>query len=142
MLPHLMPDRPEKPMFASRTLSKAEKNYSQIQKEGLAIIFAGKTFHQFIYGRHFTIQTDHKPLLGLVAKNKPIPAMTSVRIQRWEIILSGYDYTLCYRSGHQNSNADCMSRLNFNLETETEFSTMDNHVFLTELEHAPVTSKE
>ena len=55
-----MPDRPEKPiMFASRTLSKAEKNYSQIQKEELGIIFAGKTFHQFIYGRHFTIQTDH-----------------------------------------------------------------------------------
>ena len=68
--------------------------------------------------------------------------MTSARIQRWAIILSGYDYTPSYLSGHQNSNADCMSRLNFNLERETEFSSIGKHMFLTELEHAPVTSKK
>ena len=66
--------------------------------------------------------------------------MALARIQRRAIILSGYDYTLSYRSGHQSSNADCMSRLNFNVEREIEFSTMDNHVFWTELEHAPVNS--
>ena len=55
--------------------------------------------------------------------------MTSARIKKWPIILSGYDYTLSYRSGHQSSNADCMSELNFNLKRETEFSTMDNRVF-------------
>ena len=81
-------------------------------------------------------------MLGLLAENKPIPAMTSARIQRWAIILFGYNYTPSYRSCDQNSNADCMSRLNFNLERETEFSSIDKHVFLTELEHAPVTSKE
>ena len=61
-------------------LSKAEKNYSQIEKEGLAIIFAVKEFHQFIYRRHFTVQTDHKPLLGLLAESKPMPVMTSARM--------------------------------------------------------------
>ena len=40
---------------ASRTLSKSERNYSQIYKEGLTIVFAGKKFHQYGYGRHFTI---------------------------------------------------------------------------------------
>ena len=101
VLSYLMPDRSEKLiMYISSTLSKTEKNYSQIEKEGVAIIFAVKKFHQFIYGRHFTFQTDDKPLLGLLAENKPIPAMTSARIQRWTIILSGYNYTLSYRSGH------------------------------------------
>ena len=123
-------------------LSKAKKNYSQIEKGGLAIIFTVKKFHQFIYRRHFMIQTDHKSLLGFLAENEPIPAMTSARIQRWAIILFGYDYTLSYRSDHQNSNADCMSRLTFNLERETKFSAMVKYVFLTELEHAQITSKE
>ena len=45
--------------------------------------------------------------------------MTSAKIRRWAIILSGYDYTLSYCSGHQNSNVDCMSRLNFNLARKT-----------------------
>ena len=101
-------------------LSKAKKNYSQIEKGGLAITFVVKKFHQFIYRRHFMIQTDHKSLLGFLAENEPIPAMTSARVQRWAIILFGYDYTLSYHSGHQNSNADCMSTLIFNLERETD----------------------
>ena len=45
VLSHLMPDWSKKPiMFTSRMLSKAEKNYSQIEKEGLAIIFVVKNF--------------------------------------------------------------------------------------------------
>ena len=59
-------------MFTSRTLTNAERNYSQIEKEALAIIFAVKKFHQYIYGQFVTIQTDHKPLLGLLAEHKGI----------------------------------------------------------------------
>ena len=48
-------DETEKPVaFASRSLSKVEKNYSHLEKEGLAVIFG---FHQYLYGRHFTILT-------------------------------------------------------------------------------------
>lgn len=62
VLTHLMPDKSEKPIaFASRTLSEAEKKYSQIEKEGLGIIFGLCKFNQYIYGREFTLQTDHKP---------------------------------------------------------------------------------
>jgi hypothetical protein len=83
----VMKDGAEKPVaYASRTLSKAEKNYSQLDKEALAVVFAVKKFHQFLYGGHFKIYTDHKPLLGLLSSHKAIPPMASGRVQRWAYI--------------------------------------------------------
>lgn len=64
-----MEDGSEKPTgFASRTLTAAEKGYSQLDKEGLAIVFAVKHFHQYLYGRVFKIYTDHKPLMSLFSE--------------------------------------------------------------------------
>ena len=54
-------DRPV--AFASCTLTKSQRNYSQLDKEAFSIIFCLKRFHQFLYGRLFHIITDHKPLL-------------------------------------------------------------------------------
>ena len=143
VLSHIMPDKSERPiMFTSRTLTNAERNYSQIGKGALAIIFAVKKFHQYIYGQTATIQMDHEPLLGLLAEYKSIPSMAAARIQRWAIILSAYSYKLCYRLGNENNNADCMSRLHFDNESYEKHSVIENNVFLTELIHAPVTAKE
>ena len=66
VLSHRLKDGSEKPVaFASRTLAKAEQNYSQLDKEALAVIFGVKHFHEYIYGRPFTILSDHKPLLRI-----------------------------------------------------------------------------
>ena len=67
ILSHQMDDGSERPIsFASRTLSTAEQNYAQLDKEALAIIFGVKRFHQYLYGRKFNIQSDHKPLQYLL----------------------------------------------------------------------------
>ncbi|GFO41416.1 polyprotein [Plakobranchus ocellatus] len=101
----------EKPViYASRALSDAERKYSQIDREGLALIFAVKKFHKYIYGRDFKLVTDHKPLLGLFGENKAIPEHASARVQRWAIILSAHSYSLLHRPG-RNNNADALSRL-------------------------------
>ena len=66
VLAHVMEDGAEKTIaYHSRSLSHAEKNYTQIDKEGLSVIVGLKTFHQYLWGHKFAIVTDHKPLLGL-----------------------------------------------------------------------------
>ncbi|KIH57422.1 hypothetical protein ANCDUO_12390 [Ancylostoma duodenale] len=63
---HKMPDGTEKAIYhASRSLTAAENNYGQIEKEGLALMFAVRKFHRYIYERRFKLLTDHKPLLHI-----------------------------------------------------------------------------
>ncbi|XP_034780493.2 uncharacterized protein K02A2.6-like [Acipenser ruthenus] len=115
LLAHTVPEEKEAPIsFASRTLTLTERNYAQIDKEALAVVFAVKKFHQYLFGRHFVIYTDHKPLLGLLHHTKPIPQVLSPRMLRWSLILGAYDYELCYRPGKQLANADALSRLPLN----------------------------
>ena len=71
VLSHRMADGAERPIgYVSRSLNKAERGYSTIEKEALAIIFGVKKFNQFLYSQKFTIQTDHKPLEGLFNEKK------------------------------------------------------------------------
>ena len=74
VLSHVMEDGSERPVaYASYTLSTAERNYGHLDKEALAVDFAVKKLHQFLYGRHFKICTDQKPLLGLLHSEKATP---------------------------------------------------------------------
>ena len=112
VLSHEMPDGSERPVcFASRTLSKAEQNYSHMDIEALAIIFGVKKYHQYLFGRQFEIKTDHKPLTHIFDESRVVPAMASGRIQRWALTLGAYDYRIHYRQGKSNVNADALSRL-------------------------------
>ncbi len=112
VLSHVMEDGQERPIaYTSRTLNVAEKRYSQLDKEALAIISGVKKFHNFLFGRQFTIQSDHQPLSYLFNEQKGIPQLASARIQRWALMLSAYTYTIRYKSGKMLCNADALSRL-------------------------------
>lgn len=106
-------------MFCSSTLSKAEKNYAQLHREALAIMFGVKKFHKFIYGRHVDIYTDHQPLEQIFGEKNRI-IITNQRLQRWVLTLSLYDKTVIYRKGTQVANADALSRLPSKCATEIE----------------------
>ena len=112
VLSHIMEDVKERPVaYVSRTLTSAEKNYSQLEKEGLAIIFGVKKFHNYLFGRNFSIESDHQPLSYLFNEAKGISQTASSRIQRWALTLSAYQYTIRHKSGVTLSNADALSRL-------------------------------
>ena len=99
-----MEDGSEHPIcFASLTLTQAERNYTNLEREALSIVFGVKKFHQYLFGRPFTLMTDHKPLESLFNEKKPIPTMAVARIQRWALTLAAYKYTIEYKPGAQSS---------------------------------------
>lgn len=95
--------------YASRTLNRAESNYSTIEKELLAIVWAVNHFRPYIYGRKFKIITDHRPLTWLFNVKDP-----GSRLVRWRLKLEEYDYEIIYKPGKLNSNADALSRIKLN----------------------------
>jgi len=90
--------------YASRALSTSEQNYSVIQKECLAVVHALKQFRHYLLGRHFSIITDHAPLQWLSAQK-----MEGL-LARWALAIQEYDFTITYRKGQDNGNADALSR--------------------------------
>ena len=112
VLAHRMEDGSERPIrFASRTLAPAEKQYSQLEKEALSVVWDVNKFHVYLFGRHFVINNEHTPLEGLLREDKPVPPMASGRIQRWALALCAHEYAFKYNSGENMGNADAMSRL-------------------------------
>lgn len=79
------------------------------------MLFGVKKFHQFSYGHKFTIKTDHKLQEGLFSEREGVPQQASTKIQRWALTLAAYEYTISYRVGRNNENADALSRLPLNV---------------------------
>ena len=112
MLSHVLPNGEERPVeYISRMLSPAEARYAQIDREALAIVWAVKRFHLYLYGREFTLVTDHKALTFIFGKHKNIPEMSASHITRWAIFLMNYQFDVKYRNTKDHGNADMLSRL-------------------------------
>ena len=143
VLSHQLDDGSERPVaYASRSLGPAEKKYSQLDKEGLAIIFGVKRFHQYLVGRHFTILSDHKPLQHLFQETRGIPVLASARIQRWALTLGAYDYSIQYKPGLDHANADVFSRLPLSNYTHNVPPPGETTLAFNMLESLPVTASQ
>ena len=93
--------------YASRKLSKAERNYSAYDKELLGIIFAFGKWHQFLYGalHQVKVLTDHSNLQYFRQRH-----LLNNRHINWKLFLQNYDFKLSYRPGSGNVVADALSR--------------------------------
>ncbi|XP_058036746.1 uncharacterized protein K02A2.6-like [Ahaetulla prasina] len=142
VLSHRLPNGTEAPIaYYSRTMSSAERNYSQLDREALAIVSGVKKFHEYVFGRDFEIVTDHRPLLGLLAGDRPTPVALSPRLTRWTIFLEAYSYKLLHRPGKELGHADALSRcpLPETIEDPTPGAPI---LLIDSLDSGPVTSKE
>ena len=117
VLSHILPDGSEHPIsFASRTLSASEKNYSQIEKEALGLIFAVKT-------------------------KKGIPPLAASRMQRWSFLLLAYTYDIQFKPTTLHCNADGMSRLPLQ-QTSTEETPEVTLFNIGQIAMLPVTAQQ
>eukprot|EP00731_Ephydatia_muelleri_P027497 Em0019g370a len=91
--------------YASRSLTHAERQYSVIERECLAVLYAVKQFRHYLLGRAFVLHTDHQPLQWLSAQKM------EGRLCRWALALQEFDFTIKYRRGSSNANADALSRV-------------------------------
>ena len=94
--------------FASKALTETQRGYVAIKIESLAVALAVEKFHHFLYGCHFILETDQKPLEAILSRslNQATP-----RIQRILIRTLLYHFTIRYILGAKNLLADCLSWL-------------------------------
>lgn len=95
--------------FASKAFTETEQRYANIEREMLAVVYACERFHNYIYGNHFIVESDHKPLEMIKLKNL---SAAPPRLQRLLLRLQSYDMTIRYKPGKDMVMADALSRLN------------------------------
>ena len=117
--------------YASKSVSKSESNYPAHKLEFLALKWAMcKKFHEYLYGsKPFEVYTDNNPLTYV---------LTSAKLdacgQRWVAKLANYNFTIKYRCGQSNGEADALSRISWpnvlanNEEVYIDLECMDTHV--------------
>ena len=100
--------------YASRLLTSAERNYSTIEREALALIWAVAKFRGYIEGSEVTLLTDHQPLKWLMSLKSP-----TGRLARWALQLQPYNVRIIYTPGKTNVVADTLSRPPCNPHTDS-----------------------
>lgn len=114
----------DKPIaYASRTLNESEKNYSVVEKELLSLVWSTQYFRPYLYGRRFTVYTDHRPLRWLFSLKDP----QNSKFIRWRTKLQDYDFDIEYKKGKLNTNADALSRIEIHpIDTESMQVNIDD----------------
>ena len=94
--------------FTSKALTDTQRGYVVIGIESLAVAWAVEKFHHFLYGCHFTLETNQKPLEGILSRilNQATPRLKHIFIRSLP-----HNFTVCYIPGPKNQLADCLSRL-------------------------------
>ena len=133
VLSHCREASTEQPVeFASRTLNSADKNYAQIEKEGLAIVFGVKRFQLYL----FIMTTDHQPL------TKSSITSAAARLQRWGVLLSGYGFAITFSGCAGNANVDFFSRFPMQSRDDVDLDSDEHYVCAPMTDELVITAAE
>ena len=105
--------------FASRYLNPAEKKYSTNELELIAVVWATEYFRNYIYGRYFTVISDHKALLTLLNSSPKGNKTFISRLTQWNDPLVSYDFKVEHRQGSKTKMVDYLSRFSSAAAPET-----------------------
>lgn len=111
--------------YASKLLSDTEKNYAQIEKELYAVLYGCKRFHEYLYRRHVTVESDHKTLQTIL--RKPL-ALAPPHLQSMMLALQKYNITLIHRPGKEIPVADMLLRKSLDDEDSSLSEAMETQV--------------
>ncbi|KAI5707321.1 hypothetical protein M8J77_000189 [Diaphorina citri] len=128
VLSHVVNNTEHPIAYASRSLTSSEQNYSQLDREALAIVFGVTHFYNYLFGKHFTLVTDNQPLTRIFHPNKSLPQMTSARLLRYASFLSGFNYSVQFKKGKDNQNVDCLSRAPISTHTSSPEQSIGEEV--------------
>ena len=107
VLSQINEDGKESPIsFASKVLSKTERKWTVTERECYALYWGVTYYRSILYGKPFELISDHRPLLWLQNLKNPSP-----KLARWLIALEEFEFTITYREGKRNGNADAMTRI-------------------------------
>ena len=128
--------------YISRALTETEQKYAQIEKEALAVTWAAERFQDYLLGKHFTFETDHKPLVPLLS-TKNLDEMP-IRVQRFRLRLMRFSYSIYHVPGAELCTADTLSRApvestgTLEMESEKEVNAFVNAI----IEHLPASEEK
>ena len=118
--------------FASKSLSPCQANYSNIERETLALVFGIQRFHTYLFGNQFDVETDHKPLEMIT--RKPLRCAPP-GLQRLLIKIQGYDFDVRYKPGKSMIISDALSRMpnpdkNQDVQLDVNVEEINSHIDL------------
>ncbi|XP_039277032.1 uncharacterized protein K02A2.6-like [Nilaparvata lugens] len=127
VLSHQIQDGERPIAFTSRTLNKSERNYSQLDKEALEIKWGVEKFFNYIYGREFTLNTDHRTLIHIFGNKNGLPVHTiATRLLHYALYLQMFQFNIQYVPSEQHGNANFLSRLP--ASSQELFQEEENHL--------------
>ncbi|GFU41267.1 transposon Tf2-9 polyprotein [Trichonephila clavipes] len=115
---------------------------TKIDKEALSIVWGVKRFYQYLFGRHFDLVTDHKPLVSIFAPNRGLPCLSATRMVHYALFLQAFSYTIKYRNTKNHGNADVLSRLPLAVDKDYEYFTEADVTNISQVELMPVTATD
>ncbi|XP_043243059.1 uncharacterized protein K02A2.6-like [Amphibalanus amphitrite] len=129
-LMQVTPEGLERPVqYASRTLTPTERKYAQVEREAAAVSFGVRRFHQFLFGRPFTLVVDNRTLSRILNPDRELPSLAAARMQRYALQLAAYQYKIELRRTEDMRLADTMSRLSVPDEAENRLSAEEEAAY-------------